>query len=500
MVFSIKKVLLPVLAIGITLLTINSCKHEPTAPANSGSGYPPEIANIIVGKCVTCHNASNASASANLRLDTWDRLFYGSSHGAVVIPYDIENSSLLYYINTDSALGIVAKPTMPFDPIIGNPQQTLSREEYFTIRNWIEAGAPNDKGEIPFASNPDTRQKVYLTEQACDILSVIDVERKVIMRNIKIGAEPAIEVPHCVRVSNDGAYAYVSFTAGKVIQKIDTRTDKIVGSATLQSSLPAQWNILFLNEDGTKLIVSDLQGGVLNYINTADMSVTKVLVNGTLKQTHGIASNKNFDTIYVTAQYGNIVYRITPSAVTQISLDGKTPTNRSQYYDPHEIMMTPDYSKYFLTCEAANQVRVMSPYTGKAIDSFSVPLKPQEMAISRVKPYLFVSCMEGPDGLVNNVKTRGAVVVINYETMQIVKTISGGFFQPHGLTVDDQRQLLFVASRNAAPDGQAPHHTSTCGGPNGWYQVFDINTLEPANTIRYEVLPDPYSFDARFKH
>lgn len=497
-----RRLLLPVLSLAFTVVIVNSCKHKPNTVTEVSSGYPDAVAKIIVNKCVSCHNSANASGAANLRLDTWDHLFYGGSHGAVIVPYDPVNSSLLYFINTDSSLGIVATPTMPFDPIAGNPQGHLTREEYMTIRNWVEAGAPNDKGEIPFASNPDTRQKFYMTQQGCDMLTVVDAERKVVMRNIKIGEEPTAEIPHCVRVSNDGAYAYVSFTAGNYIQKIDTRTDQIVGRVKLETNRSAEWNILQVSEDGTKVAVSDLKGGMINFINTADMTVIGKIDNPAIcKEPHGIAANAAFDTFYVTAQYGNIVYRIKPDGyVRPISINGAPPVNRRQYHDPHEIMLTPDYSKYFLTCEASNQVRVMSTRTDKALDSFSVPTKPQEMAMSRVKPYLFVSCMEGPDNMINGVKTRGSIVVINYETMKIVKVLEGQFFQPHGLAVDDQRQLLLFVNRNAAPDGQAPHHTSECGGANGWYNVYDINTLEPANNIRYEVLADPYSVDVRFKH
>jgi len=84
--------------------------------------------------------------------------------------------------------------------------------------------------------------------------------------------------------------------------------------------------------------------------------------------------------------------------------------------------------------------------------------------------------------------------------MEIVKTIYGDFYQPHGITVDDARNHFFISSANVDPTGPAPHHVSTCGGRNGWYTIYDINTLEAVNGIRYETSVYPYSVDARFKN
>ena len=80
-----------------------------------------------------------------------------------------------------------------------------------------------------------------------------------------------------------------------------------------------------------------------------------------------------------------------------------------------------------------------------------------------------------------------------------MKRIDGTFYQPHAIGVDDKNGFVYFVSRNTNPNGPAPHHTSDCGGRNGYYQVYDLNTLEPINKRRYEVTPDPYSIDARFK-
>ncbi len=480
-----------------------ACRHERATQqiAVDDGGYPEAVNRIIMLHCTTgptgggCHNSVGADNAAGLRMDTWDHLFDGTNHGAAVIPYDTVNSSLLHYINVDSALGSIALPTMPLGTT------PLSRDEYLTIRNWIAQGAPDKNGAIPFGDNAPGRQKVYLTNQASDVLSVIDAGRHVVMRNVNLGVvDNAIESPHCVRVSKDGQYAYVSFLAGDYVQKIDTRTDKVVAQVKISDG-NAQWNVLHLSDDGKRLIVSDLSRGWLRLINTATMQVTASVGNEStpspFRSPHGIEATPAFDTIYMTGQYGNTVFKFTPdfSFIKYISIDGAPSQYSTGTRDPHEIMLTPDGSKYFLTCEASHEVRVMDAHTDTVIAAFAVPTKPQELAISRSKPYMFVTCMEATSTVPG---TRGAVVVINYNTMQVVKTIYGPFWQPHGITVDDAAGTFYVASTNIGGPFSGHNHTGTAKS-SGWYNIYDLNTLEPVNSRNYEVLSQPYSADSRMK-
>ncbi len=489
------------------------CKHLPNTQEIilDDGGYPDDVNRIMMLHCTTgptgggCHNAAGADNSAGLRLDTWDRLFDGTRHGAAVIPYDTANSSLLHYINIDSTLGSIALPTMPLS------SAPLSRTDFLTIKAWIARGAPDKAGNIAFSDNPAGRQKIYLTNQASDVLSVIDAGRHVVMRNIPIGMTNAIEAPHCVRVSKDGQYAYVSFLAGDYIQKIDTRMDKVIAQAKISDG-NAQWNVLHLSDDGANLITSDLSRGWMRIINTATMQVTQSIGDeqsansSPFAHPHGIASTPKFDTIYMTGQNGNTVFKFTPDfsfikLVTVDTVQGNPAPSQysSGTYDLHEIMLTPDGSKYFVTCEAnANPgVRVMDAHTDKLLAVIPMPVnsKPQEIAISRARPYMFVTCMEASSTVPG---TTGVVAVINYQTMQLVKIIYGPFWQPHGVTVDDQAGTFYVASTNIGGPFSGHNHTGAARS-SGWYNVYDLNTLELISSSNYEVLSQPYSADTRIK-
>ncbi len=489
------------------LMMAQSCVHKPeVTPVKADGNFPAAISDIIVSKCAVsgCHNAASYQNAAQLLLDTWEHTMNGSVYGAEVIAYSPKYSPLLYYCNTDPALGTVAD-----NP--GHPGSLVTKDEYLALSNWIASGAPDKNGNIPFAENAAARQKLYLTNQGCDLVAVIDAKSKLVMRYIKAGTDSVnIESPHGIEVSPDGMNAYVSLYNGKYLQKINTATDQVEGTAYLAPTALAgtgQWSVICLSPDGNSLMVSGyLANGYVVNVNTNTMQVNEdmsVDVNsgGTEKfvYPHGIASNATFDTFYTTLQFGNVVMKYTfkPTYSYQyISIDGNVPvtTNNSTTPDPHQVIMSPDGTKYFVTCQNTAEVRVMDVKTDKLIKVINVHTDPQEMTISGKKNQLFVSCMQAANapGLV------GVIDVIDIGTMSVVKTLQGDFYQPHGMAVDEQNDLLFIPSRNASA-GIAPHHTTACGGNAGWYSVYDLNTLEPVNNKRYYVTVDPYTIATRFK-
>lgn len=470
-----------------------ACKHKPQVVTPTvETDFPQEIGNIFSSKCAVsgCHNQASYMNAGGLLLDSWENLFKGGSTGSDIIPFNSKNSLMLYYLNAIPDSGITAAPTMPVN------SSPLSRHEYNFIKQWIDRGAPNKAGAVPFASEADTRQKIYLTQQGCDMVAVIDVKTNLVMRYIPIGMSGSIEAPHFIRVSNDGLYAYVSFIAGKYIQKIDTRTDTVVGSVNVGEG---SWNAFLLSPDGKRIVVSNWQAnGAIAFVNTDNMTVTE-RVTGIFNFPHGIASSPSFDTFFITAQYGNAVYKFAPpSYFKQLSIDGEPPVLVARKRDPHMILMHPDNSRYFLTCQASNEIRVMDAHSDNVLKAIPVGIDPQEMAMSKTKPYLFVTCSEDNSSLAGY---KGTVYVINYNTLDIVKKIEGKFYQPHAISVDDQNGVFLIASRNSNPNGPAPHHSSSCAGRNGYYNIYDLNTLEPLPTNRrYEVTVEPYSSDVRFKN
>ncbi len=483
------KISIGVIVLSITfLLIVHSCKKDPQV-LNPEGEFPAEVQRIFENKCATagCHNDKSFQNAAGLNLTTWSNLVYDAGvSGSVVIPFRPEFSSLFQFINSYEDLGLSAEPQMPLNG------DKLTRDEVKTIKSWIENGCKNSRGEIPFAYDFETRKKVIVSNQGCDAISIIDAKSKLIMRYITIGKKQSIESPHFLDISKDGKYWYACFVAGDVVQKFETSTGNLVGEVEIGEG---GWNVIKLTDDGSTAYVSDLTNGRLAKINTSSMSLTQMYQSSPklFESPHGIEITTTGDTIYVTSQFGNTFYRFIPAAFRNDAISlvkGQVPNFASNTYDPHEVIFSPDRSKYFFTCQSSNEVRVFDAKADSLLQVIPVGKLPLEFAVSKQKNLLFVSCSEEPNP--NFPTLKGSVEVIDMNTLQVVKTLYGRFFQPHGMAVNETTGELFVASRNADASGPPPHHISECAGRNGFFEVFDINTWEK-KLDRQELSVDPYA-------
>ncbi len=493
------------LAVFAGLACITSCVHKPQVliiPPNGN--FSDSIANIFLTKCTNagCHNQASYQNAAGLLLDSWEHLFQGSVSGAEVVAYNTVYSPLLYYCNAYDTSDITVS-----DP--GHLTTPLTLAEYKTLKHWVASGAPDRNGNIPFASSPATRQKIYLTISGCNLIAVIDAASRVIMRYIPVGTYPVNQNLHDIEVSGDGMYAYICSLDGTLLQKIDTRTDTVVGAANLAPvSINGYggWSIVYLAPADTAIMVSGWQSlGSVVTINTAAMQLNNILSfdvanggAGLIPYAHGVASNEAFDTFYVTENSGNNIAKFWVNTTGRLSLPqyipisatGATPTF------PHQIEMSPDYSKYFVTCQQTNEVRVLSTRNDSVIKVIPVGTYPQEMAVSESKNYLFVACMNDANNTTPG--AVGSIYVIDYNTLDVVTVLYGDFYQPHDIAVDEQDGLIYICSTNSNPGGPPPHHVlGNCSGHNGWYTVYNLNTLTMYN-YRYATPVFPYAISNRF--
>ena len=492
-------------------ICITACVHKPQIAATPVNGdYPDSIASIILTKCTNagCHNQASYQNAAGLLLDSWAHLLQGGAIGAEVVAGNPQYSPLLYTINN-----YYDTPAIQAQPTQGHLATPLTIAQYRTIKNWIAAGARDRNGNIPFATNPDTRQKIYLTISGCNLIAVIDAQTRVIMRYIPVGTYPGNESLHDVTVSHDGMNAYLTFLDLNSLLKIDTRTDTVVGAADLSSAVSGVfgnggWSLITMSPNDTALMLTGyLSAGYAVSISTGSMLINNNLSrdeatggSGTFVWPHGIAANATYDTFFASLQYGNIIDKFTFAphfSYTYLSIDGNSPvtTHNTTTPDPHQVIMSPDHSRYFVSCQNTNELRIMDAHKDTLIAAIPVGTYPQEMSLSPSRGYLFVACMQDSNAYVP-AGGKGSVYVIDYTTNTVAKVIYGDFYQPHDVAVDEQDGLLYICSTNAA--GAPPHHVlGNCSGRDGWYTVFDINTWQTDNK-RYQVSVFPYSIAARF--
>ena len=474
----------------ITAVLGTACTKDRGTP--DYGGFPEDVGKIMFTQCATsgCHNDASKDAAAGLSLESWDKMFEGGRNSAAVIPYRHDYSPLFLFSNVYSDLGHQLSPTMPYG------RQPLSREQVSLIKDWINNGAPDRTGFVKFSDNP-VRQKFYVSNQGCDVVTVVDAQTLLPMRYIDVGQLPGVEAPHMIRVSPDGQHWYVIFTASSIMQKFRTSDDELVATIAIP---PGNWNTFTMSHDSKKAFIVDWSAdGKVAYVDLENSSLIDTWQgSGLYKQPHGSAMSPAGDSLYLTAQSGNFVYKVSPNdpiTPREVSLQPGSPPTYSSSLDIHEIAFTPDGSKYLVTCQGSSDVRIVQASNDSvlAIIPVAAGSMPSEISISASEPYAFITVMEDA---VTFPGKRGSVLVLNYVTNTQVKYIEAGY-QPHGIAVHDSRGLVYVANRNVTTAGPAPHHPSSCGGRNGYVTYINLNTLEPVEGKKLEVSADPYSIAVR---
>ena len=465
----------------VVLLFFISCKKDPEIPTIGD--FPLAVGEIFSNKCATpgCHNNASYEAAANLNLTSFSNLFKGSNSGSSVIPFRSDFSSLCYFINTFPELGPINNPTMPVN---GN---SLSIEEVKIIKDWIDKGAPDVNGNIMWSDNP-TRKKYYVLNQGCDVVTVFDANSQLPMRYITVGnIAGSPESPHMIRVSPDGNYWYVIFVANNIIQKYRVSDDSFVSELSLGAY--QNWNTLVISDDSKKAYCVSWQANSrLAVVDIEHMTLLSNVGGGNFTDAHGIALNKTNDTLYITRQTGNYIYKIDTAlnGFNEVAIDGSGIPNQTSLLDPHEIIFSPDGLMYFVTCQKSNEVRVINTTGDVFIQAIATGQYPLEITKSAIKNKLYVTCQDEPTA---SPKAKGCVTVIDMTTYQATNYLVG--YQPHGIALDETNGFVIVSSRNILTNGPTPHHTGICGR-NGFVNYFDINTMLLLSK-KTEVASDPYS-------
>jgi len=468
----------------VLLYLISSCTKDKYEKSDA-SCYPPEVSKIMVNKCATsgCHNSNSAANANGLDYSSWTSMFKGGKNGSSVIPYSTEWSYMLYFCNTDTNLGTVLPPTMPY------LQDPLSREEYLTLRDWIANGAPNCEGYVNFSDNPN-RKKYYVCMQPCNQVAVFDAETRVIMRYVSVGNGNG--GPHQVKITPDGKYWCLVFNGGNILQMFRTDDDQEVGSITLDQGNLNGWNTVSFTSDSKFGFVSDLTSGKVAKVDLTSMTSQVMTM---IPTAHGTAVTDNDSTLYVTSQTGSTIYKI------HLEDWSSDPVNLGAGASgPHEIIFSPDGSKYYISCYLSNEVRVFNASNDQLIVSLPVGAWPQEFSISEDRHLIFVTCTEDSLSAGCSPSRKGSVYIIDYTNDAVVGHLHPGF-QPHGIAVDDDHDVVYVANLNNDGSGPPPHHKTECDGRNGYMSVIDMNTMQLLNVslpdgsqyvYKNEVLPFPY--------
>ena len=337
------------------------------------------------------------------------------------------------------------------------------------------------------------------------MVSVFDWDRRVAMRMVNVGQNPGAsppESPHNIRVTPDGQFWLVVFLNADIVQVFSAATDQLVKTIPIGNGISGGWNTIAISSDSKNAYAVDYNGGRIAFIDIEAGTSSTVgpfpITGNPTPNLHGVALNQNNDTLYVTCQDISKILKIPINDLVSyedVNINPIGPWQLPFPMRPHEIIFSPDYSKYFVTCQDTNvnQVRVFNTSNDQLIQVIPVGKVPLEFALSPANNLLFVSNTE--DDFFPNM--RGSISVIDINSLTEIKKIKVGW-QPHGIVVDESKKVIYVANRNVT-GGIAPHHAASCSGKNGYLSIINLNTLDKDPDFNAEVSVDPYSITVRPK-
>ncbi len=411
---------------------------------------------ILTARCASCHGAEKAEAG--LRLDSYQHILAGSAYGEAVVPFDADNS-----------LMIELATKLKGGPHPGEHDgDALSMQELEALRHWIDDGARDSEGHVPYA---DSQNLVYVCNQGEAIVSVIDTDANVVIRNIdlkKLGYGPNAK-PHHVAVESGGAHWFVSLIGENRVLKFN-RANELVAESEFE--VPG---MLVYDKTNALLYVGRSMSAVnpphsIGVIDPADMSAEEIDVF--VPRPHALAVSPKGDFVYTASLAQNTVV-----AVDARSYEATLTDLGGGVHTLVQFAMAPDGT----TLSAGGQLSG----TFIRFDVTASPaVTPSDSLLLGGMPWHPVF---GPDGLlfVPN-KGMNSVAVMDVSVPEVVGVISGnGLAQPHGSAVSSDGKYVYVSNNNMNM-AYTPRYDLGDNHMSGTVVVIDAVTREIVKVLEVE--------------
>jgi YVTN family beta-propeller protein len=456
-----------------SVVFVSSCRKSNPVETTSPVKYSMEVQPLFNQKCATSGCHAGANPAEDLNLTSWDALLRGSHHGAMVIPFRAEKSHLIWHVNHDTTIAPVAAPHMP-------PGGHLPHAEVDLLMRWINEGARNDNGDVPY-SNPK-QGRVYVTCQADDEIAVIDIETNLLVRMIAVGTmdnriSPP-EAPHNVVVDPQKQFYYVNLLVGNEIWKFRVSDDEYVTRLLLgEKAAPAQ---IVINAGGNLGYVSnfDLTGQrrSVQRFNTSSMQVTETTSDQRIYASHGVQLMHNGTELWSANQLSDNLAVINPSTMEMVDIVKVDPSvpdlpTGAPQFGPYQLVFSPDDSYAYVTCRTSNEVRVFNTGTRALVKAIPVGSTPLILDITPNGDFLYIA--NRGSGSVSVVRTSDLIELTRIDSVGV---------EPHGVAITEDGRFAYVSLENlSAPD--APHHPVQGSKIPGYVAVIDIATNQVVKRI-----------------
>ncbi|MFC2085614.1 c-type cytochrome domain-containing protein [Bacteroidota bacterium] len=416
------KTLLCLTGISLSFFGLTGCVHSQPASSESSSSatFESTIQPIFNAKCTACHGSTRAAEGLNLQ--SWSQVFAGGDDGEAIIPYDSGNSLLMELVTLSTGL--------PHPAEFG--KDTLTVDEVESIRSWIDAGAIDTKGNIPYEHSTHL---LYVCNEDDAAISVVDMDANLVIRTVDLqtlGFSPNAK-PHHTAVEPDGTNWYVSLIGDDAVLKFN-RQNELVGRADFERP-----GLLLIDPHQDLLLVGHSMKAVnppqrVGSINRVSMEVEELDVF--IPRPHALALSKD----------GRFLYTASLAANQVVTMNRET-----EQVDLYNIPGPIHTLVQFAASPDGSTLAVGGQMTGRVlffdITSPDAPVVFDSVLVSGA-PWHPVYSKDGALIYLGN-KAGNKVTVIDAKSRKVAAEISGrGIAQPHGSALSADGDFLYISNNN----------------------------------------------------
>lgn len=421
-----------------------SCENTATNEPETARGFPPRIAAIIESNCLggNCHSQPTL-LNDSLVLTSWEQAVRGSETVNDIIPFHARLSQLFLHINADRTIAPLADPRMPLSR---NP---LSTEDQRAIFDWIESGAQDKDGRIPYR---DVQRKAYVANQGADYITYIDADSRRLIGAFKL---PQGFAPSSVLLSSDKTKMFTaSAVSNGVIRRYSTADNTLDGE--FECGLTPYEIVLLPN--GEKGYIANYPTNELNRLGVFDpvgMSMTRFVETPLVRSPRSFAVSGDGKYLYAAGYDSDNILRIdtqTDSVVSSIRLGSDVPLglppNYQRQYAPAKLVLSKDGTKLFASCLEKQEVVVLDLLSDSVIARISV----------QFSPYGIAATPNGSEVWVANTGSN-SITIIDAASLQTITTLDTIAAEPRDIRFTSDGMYAYIACHGLKG---ASHHI---GGP-----------------------------------
>jgi YVTN family beta-propeller protein len=459
----------------IALFTF-SCKKDSTSISNpidytqiKDISYSEHVQPLLNQYCTSCHGSQNPEAG--LQVDIWDNLIKGSRDGEALIPFDPDNSLMVEML---TKLSTASHPSE-------TGQAAPDSIEIAFLARWVREGAKNDAGNVPYENSA---HRLYVCNQDAGIISVIDTDAKVVIRNIKLAevGYSSNPKPHDLAVAPDGENWYVSLIGDNKVVKFDKNYQVVADVDFPAAGLLAMHPTKDLLYVGHTLSISTVPQ-TIGVITRSTMSLTEISLP--FPRPHAMVADHSGQNIFFASLVQSVLATVdtdvNPSEVANLfSISGPSRTLV-------QMNISPDDQDIYISSQLEEQLLVFDssdPTNITLIDSVDVGQHPWHPKFTPDGSRVYVG---------NNVSHT--VSAVNTTTRQELQQIgmgdgSDGLAEPHGLVVSLDGSYVYVTNRNKnIPAEYTPRYDFSDNANAGTVVVINTITNQIEKVIEIEQFP-----------